>query len=194
MDTSTEESVYLLTLSEADGPRYLTIEIGAMEGMILTFVLNREKLPRPLTHDLLLLCLKALQASFVKAEITALRQGMYYAAIELHRSRKRIRIDCRPADAITLACRTQKPIYVKESLLKGLDEEDESPQVEKDCIPYMRTPDAAADMARTASASHILDIMSLTRESREERSPEQENEEKLLELLKSLEPETRHKM
>ena len=192
-DASSHKNTVLL--QEIDGNRELTIELGAMEGMALSLVLHQEALPRPLTHDLILLCLKALQAQFLQAEITAFKEGLFYAAIEFRQNHKRIRIDCRPSDALTLALRTNKPIFAMDSVLEAVAGKiDESGS--KTHVPPLHIPDAAADMVRRVSAGHVLDIMNASPHrgsiAIDEDDPKQK--ERLLDLLRCLEPSTRQKM
>ena len=182
---------HTIILQENDGLRELRLELGSMESMAISLVMHPEQLPRPLTHDLLLLCLKGLHAQLAHVEITDIREGMYYAVLEIHRGTKRLRIDCRPSDAITLALRSARPIFVSEDLLVESAKQGEA---QEDSIP-LTTPDAATDMQRRTSADHLLHMLSADPERTSqslERNP-QENE-RLLELLRWLEPSTRRKM
>ncbi|MCR5812971.1 MAG: bifunctional nuclease family protein [Desulfovibrio sp.] len=182
---------HTIVLQEVEGLRELRLELGSMESMALSLVMRPEKLPRPLTHDLLLLCLKGLHAQLAHVEITDFSDGMYYAVLEIHRGTKRLRIDCRPSDAITLALRNQRPIFVSEALL---GQSSEQAKTHDDCIP-LSTPDAATDMQRRTSADHLLHMLSADPERHKqsfENTPKEN--EKLLELLRCLEPSTRQKM
>ena len=81
-----------------------------MEAMAVSLVLNKENLPRPLTHDLLLMTLRALKASLTRVEITDLKDGVFFALLVLQGPDGRVRVDCRPSDAIALAMRAEAPV------------------------------------------------------------------------------------
>ena len=89
----------IVILREMDGDVVLPIWVGAMEAMAVSLVLNNERLPRPLTHDLLLMSISALKAELVNVEITDLKDGVYYALLVLRGPEGRVRVDCRPSDA-----------------------------------------------------------------------------------------------
>ncbi|MBR3665081.1 MAG: bifunctional nuclease family protein [Desulfovibrio sp.] len=180
---------HIIVLQEVDGQRELSLELGSMESMAISLAMHPEKLPRPLTHDLILLCLKGLHAQLRHVEITEENEGMYYAVLEIHHSNKRLRIDCRPSDAITLALRANRPIHVSEALLSDKPEQESAAS---ETIP-LPTPDSATDMQRRISADHLLHILSANPERDVHTADPQENE-KLLELLRCLEPSTRQKM
>ena len=67
-------------LRQVDGEARLSILVGAMEALSISLMLNGEQLPRPLTHDLLLMCLKAMGARLGGVEICDMRDGLYLAA------------------------------------------------------------------------------------------------------------------
>ena len=93
----------IVMLREVDGETILPVWVGAMEAMAVSLVLNKENLPRPLTHDLLLMTLRALKASLTRVEITDLKDGVFFALLVLQGPDGRVRVDCRPSDAIALA-------------------------------------------------------------------------------------------
>lgn len=99
----------IVVLRELDGETVLPVWVGAVEAMAVSLALNNENLPRPLTHDLMLLTLRALKAKLLRAEISDLREGVFYAMLLLESREGRVRVDCRPSDAIALAVRAQAP-------------------------------------------------------------------------------------
>jgi bifunctional DNase/RNase len=52
-------------------------------------------------------------------EVTDLRDNTYYALVHLKVDGRRLAIDCRPSDAISLALRTKSPIYVAKTVLES---------------------------------------------------------------------------
>lgn len=109
---------YVITLEETGGQRLVPIWIGVNEGNAIGLKLQDEKLPRPMTHDLMTNILKALGVKVEKVLISDLRDGTYYAVIQLIIGSKRFEIDARPSDAMALAVRGEAPIFVGEKVLK----------------------------------------------------------------------------
>jgi bifunctional DNase/RNase len=182
----------IVVLRERDGETLLPVWVGAVEAMAVSLALNNEALPRPLTHDLMLLSFRALKAKLLRVEISDLREGVFYAMLLLEGREGRVRVDCRPSDAIALAVRAQAPIMVAEEVLRraaAWEEHKKSPRAE------MPVPDAATDMLRQAGAQKEADLLGgrLLREG--SLPPEEEaDEERFRELLRSLEPTSRRKM
>lgn len=184
-------------LRQVDGEARLSILVGAMEALSISLMLNGEQLPRPLTHDLLLMCLKALGARLGGVEICDMRDDVYYAALNLRLKDKAIRLDCRPSDAVALALRAQAPIFVKASLLAAggtqTARDDAASPTARAAAP--QRPDAAADMARQAEARRKADALNgLLLRGRELPHADPDVERRYRELLRVLEPVTLHKM
>jgi bifunctional DNase/RNase len=74
---------------------------------------------RPMTHDLLRNLIVNLGVSVESVEVTDLRDNTYYAVICLQAGDRRIEIDSRPSDAISLALRTKSPIFVAKKVLEA---------------------------------------------------------------------------
>ena len=73
---------------------------------------------RPLTHDLMKSIFDVFKIEGIMAKITDYKDGVYFANLILKRGNKILNIDSRPSDAIAVAVRLDKPIYIKEDLLK----------------------------------------------------------------------------
>jgi len=99
----------------------LPIWIGANEAQAIALQLEGMTPPRPLTHDLMKAVLDETGVSFDRAVIEDLRDSTYYARIYLHANGKQLAIDSRPSDAIALAVRFHKPIFVARALLQQGD-------------------------------------------------------------------------
>ena len=108
----------LVILRSAEEGTFLPLLVGPMEAMSLTFMLSGEQLPRPLTHDLLLMSVQALKGAVVGVEIVDIRDGVYYAALLLRHREGITRVDCRPSDAIAVALRAGVRIRVPERALE----------------------------------------------------------------------------
>jgi bifunctional DNase/RNase len=86
--------------------------------------------PRPMTHDLIKTILEQTGVEFQKVVIRELRDSTYFASIWLHTGRQDLQIDSRPSDAIALAIRFHRPIFVAAALLQGtttIDLQHEAP-------------------------------------------------------------------
>jgi hypothetical protein len=113
-----DSQVPVLILKDEEEAKTLPIWIGAMEAMAISLSLNNVDLPRPMTHDLLLSSMKTLDADVTRVEVVALKEGTYYAEIEVRIGDSVKRIDSRPSDAIALALRAEAPIYVDQEVLE----------------------------------------------------------------------------
>lgn len=187
----------IVILGEAGGETVLPIWVGAMEAMTVSLVLNNENLPRPLTHDLLLMSFKALKAELPRVEITELKDGVYYALLILSGPEGLVRVDCRPSDAIALALRANARILVNEEVLRRSAEAQGkvSRRMWDKTLP-IPAADAATDMVRKAGAQKEVERLSgvLTREGVLPQGNERGEEERFRELLRSLDPISRRKM
>ncbi len=96
----------------------LPIWIGPME---LTAILiasgMSDEPPRPLTYDLMVRLLEALDGTVERVEVTQLVEGTFHAAITLVTPRGTQRLDARPSDSIALALRVDAPIFVAADVL-----------------------------------------------------------------------------
>jgi bifunctional DNase/RNase len=104
-------------LREIGGNRLLPIFIGAPEATAIAFAIEEVVTPRPMTHDLFREVLDDLGVSLEKVTVTELRDGVFFAELELNGRDGVHTISSRPSDAIALAARTGSPIYATESVL-----------------------------------------------------------------------------
>jgi bifunctional DNase/RNase len=121
-------------LKEQEGERYLPIWIGAMEATAIAFALQGIVTQRPMTHDLLKNVLEEIEVHVERIVITELREGTFYAIIQLSRNGTRYEVSSRPSDAIALAVRVNVPIFANEEVLTEASiviRDDEEQEVEK---------------------------------------------------------------
>jgi len=109
----------IVILKDSENKLNLPIWIGLLEATAMATELEGIKMARPMTHDLLRSLLGELGASVEAIEVTDLRDNTYYALIRLEIDGRRLAIDCRPSDAISLALRTKSPIYVAKRVLES---------------------------------------------------------------------------
>lgn len=120
----------IVLLKEQTGFRFLPIWIGAPEATSIAFALQGVAMPRPLTHDLMRNVLADLAVNVERIVVTELREGTFYAEIELVHGSETVKVSSRPSDAIALAVRATAPIFADEAVLAeaGIEIEDEDEQ------------------------------------------------------------------
>ncbi len=104
----------IVLLREAGGDRYLPIWVGAVEATAIAFAQQGVVPPRPLTHDLLKDLLQATGHELSEVQITAVKDGIFYATLVLGDG---IEISARPSDSIALALRTGSRIVCSDDVL-----------------------------------------------------------------------------
>lgn len=107
----------IVLLKEREGERYLPIWIGAAEAAAIALALQGVATPRPMTHDLMKSILEEMAVRVQRIVITELREGTFYAQIDMQRNGSAYEISSRPSDAIALAVRVAAPIFANEDVL-----------------------------------------------------------------------------
>lgn len=97
----------------------IPIWIGPGEAQAIAMQLEGVNPPRPMTHDLIKDLLVQSGVDLDRIVIGDLREGTYYATIHLKAAGRGVEVDSRPSDAIALAVRFRKPIFVARALLAG---------------------------------------------------------------------------
>jgi len=97
----------------------LPIWIGLLEATSMATELEGIKMARPMTHDLLKNLLVEFGADIESIAVTDLKENTFFAVIYLLVNGERLAIDSRPSDAISLALRTNSPIYVAREVLEA---------------------------------------------------------------------------
>ena len=125
----------IVLLKERAGDRFLPIWIGAVEATSIAFALQGVVTARPMTHDLMRDLLENLQVRVDKIVVTELREGTFYAEIQMTADGDSVVVSSRPSDAIALAVRATVPIFAAESVLEEagihIEEDDEEDEVER---------------------------------------------------------------
>lgn len=107
----------IVVLKQVDKDRYLPVWIGPYEAEAITIALQEIEVSRPQTHDLIKIIINDLNAKMLHAEVSELKDDIFYGTLVLSKDEKEIRIDCRPSDAIAIAVRAHVPILVAESVM-----------------------------------------------------------------------------
>ena len=120
----------ITVLKEKDSERYLPIWMGIPETDSITIALQGVAIARPLTHDLLISVMNALDIRLESVEITNLENDTFYANLILEQNGVHKIVDSRPSDAIAIAIRAKAPVFVDEDILDavGIRPEDGLPQ------------------------------------------------------------------
>ena len=126
---------FALILREANGNRRLPIIIGSAEAHSIAVEMEGIKPPRPLTHDLMKNIIGAFGAELSDIVIDELRDGTFYAKLNIDNQL----IDSRPSDAIALAVRCGVQIYVAASVM---DEAAFVPDEEEDELSHRESSPA----------------------------------------------------
>jgi len=115
LDAVTRSPIVLL--KDGLDRRALPIYIGQEQAKAIIAALERQKSPRPLTHDLMNSIFEAWSLHLDKIVIHSLQDNTFYAVLCLQQGEIKKEIDCRPSDAIALALRTDSSIWVMEEVL-----------------------------------------------------------------------------
>jgi uncharacterized protein len=109
----------VVVLRDHDRKVALPIWIGPAEAQAIVMQLQGINPPRPMTHDLIKQILDGAGVEFQKVLIQEVKDSTYFARIFLHVGRHDLQVDSRPSDAIALAVRFHKPIFVTRVLMKS---------------------------------------------------------------------------
>jgi len=141
------------------------IFIAPLEAQSILIGLGSVKMPRPLTHDLLITVLENLEATVNRVEITALREGTYYAKLILESSGSEITIDARPSDCLALAVRMKCPIYIDEAVVdeagisvKMVEEKNREAKQEESSEQARETTDAVTEILPLAQEAEMAGL------------------------------------
>jgi uncharacterized protein len=122
-----EADTPVVILVEADGERRLPIWIGLPEAHSIAAHLDERTPPRPNTHDLAKRLIEGLDGAVRRIVVTDLRDGVYYARIDLEQNGHTVAVDARPSDAIAIGLRLGAPLFVRAALFETSALEPGSP-------------------------------------------------------------------
>lgn len=109
--------------------RVLPIVVGAPEAQAIYVGLRKEKLGRPMTHDLVCNLLAGLRAELESVTIYKLENDTFFAHLNVKQEsasgemEQMLRIDSRPSDGIAIAVRRDCPIYVSEEVMDSASQD-----------------------------------------------------------------------
>ncbi len=122
IDPTTRSPV--LILADREKGRILPIFIGINEATAISRGIDDEHGERPLTHDLIILMLRAMDTNLERVVIKDLQNNIFLADLVLLRGEESFLVDCRPSDAIAVAVRVDAPIYISKEVLDASASEE----------------------------------------------------------------------
>ena len=129
----------IVLLKEREGERYLPIWIGAVEATAIALGMQGIETARPMTHDLMRDLLTGLGVTVQRIVMTELREGTFYAEIQMSSNGDTVSVSSRPSDALALAVRMNLEIFANEDVIEEAsiavkddqDEEEVQKEVQK---------------------------------------------------------------
>ena len=124
--------------AEGAGDRSVVdILVGPAEGAAIYRGLSGQRMPRPMTHDLLAAVVAELGGKITRLTVTRLEEtagggGVFIGELVVTRDGEEHVFDTRPSDGMALAVAAGVPIYVAEEVLETAGRPEESKDGEKD--------------------------------------------------------------
>lgn len=117
-EAKAEYSLYLMMLVEVMGTRKVPIIIGKFEAQSILVTMQQFNLQRPLPADVIVSIAKEAFLELVEVYIYKMEHDVFYAYLIYQKDDETIlKIDARASDAIAVALRTGRPIYIEEEII-----------------------------------------------------------------------------
>jgi bifunctional DNase/RNase len=150
----------IVVLMETQGDRAIPIVIGMAEAEAIALALQKAKIPRPRTHDLLKNLLCRLGGKLERVVVNNLRESTFYALLQIRQRDTLIELDARPSDAMALACRTGSKIFVENHVLEAArmrDSEEQEAVADDESSDDLGIPPAISPDATTEEIQEFLE-------------------------------------
>ena len=115
-ETNTDTKILVLSRQDGQSDTF-PIWIGTAEGHAIKLALDTTLTPRPMSHDLIKSIAEHLNVHVRRIVIGDVKNSTYYATVYLENNGVERTVDARPSDAISLALRTNAPLYITEDVL-----------------------------------------------------------------------------
>ena len=115
-ETNTDTKILVLSRQDGQSDTF-PIWIGAPEGHAIKLALDTTLTPRPMSHDLIKSIAEHLNVHVRRIVIGDVKNSTYYATVYLENNGVERTVDARPSDAISLALRTNAPLYITKDVL-----------------------------------------------------------------------------
>ena len=169
LTTDPSTSREMVWLRSVEGSVMVPIEIGRTEYLAIYAELAGQRMPRPLTHDLLRTILDHFDAQVEEVQIVDLKDQIFYAELVLSCNGEQLRLDARPSDSIALALKFNAPIFMDGRIVQevgfkvraqkdGLELEALNPPVRKEADQRPRRRRKTKEVAMA-----VEDLMAETR-------------------------------
>ena len=130
--------------------------------------------PRPLTHDLLRAVISTLGATISRVVVSELANDTFFAKIVLNANGTTMEIDSRPSDAISLAVRSDAPIFADDTVVKKagvqMDEETGEPLTPNNSEPGSR-PLGEEEIKSMSAFTDFIETLNLDDLGKEQKPP-----------------------
>ncbi len=118
-------AVFLVTQQKT-----MVIQVDALVGEALQGALDGKTAERPQSHDLMLHLLLGLDAVVVHVVIVDVKDGIFFARVLLGQdgpvARKLAEVDARPSDALVLAVKAKRPVFLAKSVIDACEDMTET--------------------------------------------------------------------
>lgn len=110
-----------------DGLKSILFYIDPAVGHSINTVMSGQTMPRPLSHDLYMLTLRAFGAHVSRVVINKVEGDVFYARLIITAEneimeKKIIELDARPSDCLAIAARSESPIYITRPVWDSLED------------------------------------------------------------------------
>jgi uncharacterized protein len=129
----------VVILQNQEQTKAIPIWVGMPEAQAIHLQLQGTVTSRPMTHDLLKNILEKVGVGFEKVVVTEMKDNTYYAFIYLANGKNPLQIDSRPSDAIALALRFHRPIFVAARLFDAAVPSGEAHTIKLEPISWRMT-------------------------------------------------------
>ena len=109
----------VVILKDLEATIAIPIWVGPAEAHAIAVEMEKIKLSRPMTHDLLRTLVDLVGAKVERVEVNDLRDNAFYSSIFVEWQGRTFEVDARPSDAIALSLRTQARIFVARKVLES---------------------------------------------------------------------------
>lgn len=139
LDPNTNAPIVVLRAIESG--RILPIWVGIVEASAIAFELEKVQIARPMTHDLFLQTVAAMNGKLTEVAITELRDNTYFATLSLDTPAGPLVMDARPSDAIALALRAKCPMWCEEAVITHVEKAQQPGESKTPRDPADETPE-----------------------------------------------------
>jgi bifunctional DNase/RNase len=132
--SQSQPNAYVVVMSEVNGHRKLPIVIKSQDAQTVALRIEKLKLPRPLTHDIIKILADGYRIDCQEVCIYQVLEGVFYSKLVTNNGIDDLEIDTTVGDAIALALTFDCPLYVTEEVLStcGIQTDDSGNVVEGD--------------------------------------------------------------